>query len=81
MRDINKVSFAEACNDRDGKTSGVKLGAFIALSTGCLSLIISTLLAYTNNNSAIAISATAGIVITASLGALGYNKKRMTKNE
>jgi hypothetical protein len=80
MAEINKISIAEAVNDRlDGKTSGTKLGGFIALITGCISLLIATGMAVASNPNTASIALTASGVIVAALGALGYNKKKMTE--
>jgi hypothetical protein len=78
MAEINKISVAEAVNDRlDGKTSGTKLGAGIALITGCISLLVATGMATASNPNSGAIAVTASSVIVGALGALGYNKKKM----
>jgi hypothetical protein len=78
--DISKFSFAEAMSNSNGKTSGIKLGAFTALVTSCIVFLIIGISAIYDSEPNVSIAALATTSITSSLASLAYGKNKATKD-
>lgn len=81
--DISKFNFAEAHNDRNGKSSNSKMNGTIIVWTGCLVFIISGIAVAIKSPEAGTVATLAAGVITVGATLSGYSKKKgvLTENK
>ena len=79
---IQKFNFAEAHNDRNGKSSNSKMNGTVIIWTGCLSFIIASVGVMFKVTEAGTIATLAAGVIAAGATLSGYSKKKgvLTEN-
>lgn len=73
---ISKFSFAEAHNDRNGKSSNTKMNSTIIIWTGCLCTIISIVGWFCKVQDAVTITTLTIGLVGIGAGLSGYSKKK-----